>query len=454
MQKWIKIASVLALAFTVVPGIISAQEAPAQFKDGQTTVFYGDSITHGGWYQYYVQLFYATRFPDRKIKIENAGVSGASAAGSLPRLDNDVLFRKPDLVYIMFGMNDFGRGNYKTAQADEKTMAAREGSLKTYKTSMDKTIKKIKASGVTPVIMTPTPYNQYGQSIKTENFTAANDGLTKCAEIVKALAVENKCPIVDLHAPITALLVKDSELDFSRDDRVHPNKIGHMIMAYYILQAQKVPTLVAKTVIDYTKKSIEGAENCSVENLEAKDASVKFTYTPKALPFPVSDEYSKANEAVPWDSLNQEIIQVKNLPAGDYRLLADRKEVGRFSAAQFAEGVNMASLATPQQAKSVQLKNAVTTKANVDRSLRGLVQVNCILWNGKIDPADVVASDKYLDEWLGKVSEQYKKYYTNVIKSYRKNRDKLSSLMKGAADAQEEIFKRQKTEPCVIEIVK
>ena len=37
---------------------------PAPFKDGDRVVFFGDSITHGGFYGEYVNLFYATRYPE------------------------------------------------------------------------------------------------------------------------------------------------------------------------------------------------------------------------------------------------------------------------------------------------------------------------------------------------------------------------------------------------------
>lgn len=45
----------------------------------------------------------------KKISIENAGVSGSTGTERLVRIDNDVIARKPDSVYIVFGLNDTGR---------------------------------------------------------------------------------------------------------------------------------------------------------------------------------------------------------------------------------------------------------------------------------------------------------------------------------------------------------
>ena len=49
----------------VVAGVLLAASAQsAAFKDGDRVVFFGDSITHGGRYGEYVNLFYATRYPE------------------------------------------------------------------------------------------------------------------------------------------------------------------------------------------------------------------------------------------------------------------------------------------------------------------------------------------------------------------------------------------------------
>lgn len=454
MQKWINIAAALSLVVAGIAGNVSAQESPAQFEDGQTVVFLGDSITQGGLYQYYVQLFYATRFTERKIFIENAGIGGSTAAGSLIRLDTDVIAREPDAVYILFGMNDVGRNNYKTELADERLRAVRVASLKNYQAAMETTLGKIKAAGASVTVMTPSPYDQYTQNLKTENLAACNDGLAALAAKARSLAIENQCAFVDLHTPMTALMRARPGLKLSGSDRVHPDQTGHMVMAYYILQEQKVPGLVAETVIDYSKSRVERAFNCSHSGLETGDSSVRFTYTPGALPFPVSDEYEKANQIVPWESLNREIIRVEHLPAGEYRLLIDGKETGRFSHLQFEAGVNIAALDTPQQRKSVQLRDAVIAKQNADRPLRILVQGNCVLWQAGVDPADIPAADRCLDDRLAAAPGAWKKQAEGVYRQYREYREKLPELSRKARAAQDAITRLQSADPCLIEIIK
>ncbi len=442
----------LALAAFLLIGTARAQENPPLFTDGQKVVFYGDSITHGGWYEYYLQLFYATRFPERKIFIYNAGISGATSGGSLSRLDEDVLARKPDVVYVMFGMNDVGRNNYKSAEADEKTLATRQGSLDWYRKSQAETVKRLKAGGAAVVIVTPTPYDQYSTSAQAENLAVCNDGLAKCAQIARELAAAEHCPVADLHEKITALMVKNPELKFVGNDRVHPGQMGHMLMAYFLLQAQQAPALVAKAELDFAQKTTVAAENCRISDLAVEGKKLKFTYLAQALPFPDSKEYQEAAQLVPWESLNQELFVVRNLPAGEHKLRIGGEEVGKFSTEQFAAGVNLAGLKTPQQKKAQQLRAAVMAQAGAERPLRTLVQGDGMLRAKKIDPADVAASDKALDEQLEKTSQQYRAYFTGVVKNYRECRGRREELVQKAQAALAEVHRLQGTEAYPVEI--
>jgi hypothetical protein len=51
------------LSLTVcLSAAVTVHSAP--FKDGDRVVFFGDSITHGGFYGEYVNLFFSTRYPE------------------------------------------------------------------------------------------------------------------------------------------------------------------------------------------------------------------------------------------------------------------------------------------------------------------------------------------------------------------------------------------------------
>ena len=57
------------------------QTAPAsalELQEGETLVFLGDSITHQCLYTQYVEDFFYTRYPERRLHFHNAGGSGTS----------------------------------------------------------------------------------------------------------------------------------------------------------------------------------------------------------------------------------------------------------------------------------------------------------------------------------------------------------------------------------------
>ena len=72
-------------------------------KNGDTVVFYGDSITEQNYYNQWVELYTATRFPSMRVHFYGAGVGGdrVTGGGGGPidqRLERDVFAEKPTVV--------------------------------------------------------------------------------------------------------------------------------------------------------------------------------------------------------------------------------------------------------------------------------------------------------------------------------------------------------------------
>jgi lysophospholipase L1-like esterase len=75
------------------------------FANEARVAMVGDSITHSGVAVAYIQEYYLSHFPKRKVKIYNLGTGGDSAASACTRLD-EILSVKPTEVVVMFGVND------------------------------------------------------------------------------------------------------------------------------------------------------------------------------------------------------------------------------------------------------------------------------------------------------------------------------------------------------------
>lgn len=109
------------LAVLFLPVVCGAAEPVLQsieLDSGDTLVFCGDSITHQCLYTQYVEDFFYTRYPERKIRFHNAGIGGDKAFDALMRFDRDIAAYKPKYVTVLLGMNDGTYANFDQAVFD------------------------------------------------------------------------------------------------------------------------------------------------------------------------------------------------------------------------------------------------------------------------------------------------------------------------------------------------
>ena len=411
-----------------------------RFADGEKVAFLGDSITHGGGFVVYLQLYQALRHPGSDTRLVNFGIGGDNAAGGVGRLDWDVIKGfNPDRVFVMFGMNDVGRNLYKAVEPkDEKEAKLRAERLDAYAANETRLAEMIKQKGIKPVFMTPTPFDQY-TDFAFDNIAGCNEpGLSTCADIVRQIAAERHLGVIDLHRQLTDIVKKNPEMHFCRD-RVHPGSTGHLLIAAEILDAMGVSPLVAQVAIDakegrsYPRRNKEKkpeTKNAVVAKYVTKGlGGVAFTYAPKALPFPALDEYREAEKFSPLtERFNRESFIVTGLDEGAYDLAFDGVKVGTFTAAEFAKGVNVALLDTPNQLRAREVAKVAQELRSLEGAKRNYYLIVRKLHDAKVDPKDFAASDAFVEKWLAD-SEARKapalKTYRNWVKSYRAYREKL-----------------------------
>ena len=388
--------------------LLSVTGRAEPFQDGDVVCFYGDSITHGGSFLYNIYDYYATRFPEKAIRILNAGVAGDSAGGAFGRMDEDVVSRRPTVVVFMFGMNDVGRGNY-VAEPNENQLAGQRGALENYRRNMEKLVAEVDAR-VHPrqmIFLTPSPFDQTMVNDRNNNQPGCNDGLGRCAEIVRELAA--KYPgslVVDLHGPMTdmnAVLQKeDPKATIIGPDRVHPRAPGHLMIASLFLKAQGASPLVSNVAIDASgaAPALVTSENAELSDLKKEDGAIRFTLLEKALPFPTDPEAEPILARLPiTDELNRENLAVKGLAAGNYVLTIDAKPVGKYSAEALASGVNLAANPeTPQFAQAQEVRKKIEERAAAERILRNYAAVRWFLRNRGVNPDDFDAIGRFVKE--------------------------------------------------------
>jgi len=229
---------------------------------GLTILFLGDSITRAGGYIQIIETTLNREHPSNPVKVINKGrnsetVSDLSEAYHpkrrpclFARLDAELAAAKPDWVVACYGMND---GIYHPF--NEKRFAAYQNGIKTL-------IQKIQAAGARVVLLTPPPYAATGPFPEGADAAAKDEIIKKAEAVAEAEAEKNpnkfgyRSPfdyydsvldryakwlltldghdgvrVIDLRTPMLARAKETHD-----GDRIHPNAIGHSIMAEVFLK--------------------------------------------------------------------------------------------------------------------------------------------------------------------------------------------------------------------------
>jgi len=404
--------------------------APGEvFRDGDVVVFFGDSITHGGYYHEYITGYYRTRFPDASIRFVNSGVGGDNAAAAAGRVEVDVAEYSPTHVAFHFGMNDIGRSNYDAAPSARQLEGA-ETAQEKFRRNFPSLVGKVKeaAPGAKAIYLTPTPYDDTavptnippgatGWGIK--NKKGCNTGLSLFAGYILVSAKRDGVFAVDWFTPLNTFLMcrraNDPHFMVTKWDRVHPGPLGHAIMAWQFLVSQGAPAVVSDVCVDAANGRVARSENAAVSDVKVADGGVSFSVLAKSLPFPVpSEAVDVLDEFKVEERLNRETLAVKGLKDGDYALLIDGEEVGVWSAAGLARGVGLGFNAkTPQyrQAQAFFRRNAEL--AAFERTLR---DYHASRWfYGKKAPVDDVEA---FGKWYEANVKNRKMYYAQFVPGY------------------------------------
>ncbi len=425
----------------------STAQQTEPFQKGDRIVFTGNSITDGGHYHSYIWLYYMTRFPESKIQIFNAGIGGDATREMARRFDLDVLSRKPNRIFLTFGMNDSGYFEYLQDNADAFAKERVRVSLENYKI-IEKKMQALKR--VKNVLMTSSPYDETTKG-RGNLFPKKSLTMLEIAAFQEKSARDNNWDFIDLNRSMTALNLEgqkqDSTFTLCGGDRIHPDNDGHLVMAYFILKSQGLAGKeVADVQIDATRAAVEKAGNCSVTDLVASGEGVSFNYLARSLPFPLdtvargwgaSKNAADALKIIPFtEEMNREMLSVKGLKAGNYLLKIDGVEIGNWTAAEFDQGINLAlQVKTPQYRQAADIMALNEKRWEIERRLRtyNAIQFNFFMERGLLYADDERAVDtlrKYahLNPFFGVEFYQTARF-RQVRDSWEKEMDALVNII-------------------------
>lgn len=200
--------------------------------------FFGDSITQNG--EWIAEVL--EKVCDRAILI-NCGVGGDTATNALARLDGDCLVHLPDTVVVMFGMNDVGYSLYEGDGNAEK----KDQQIEKFKKSLRRVVETIRLRKATPILCTPTPYDDITYAKNT-----TNKGLARCAAFVRELTEEYGLVCVDFFAEMYPLMKKETLI---AEDHIHPNLRGRHYMAQIFMKTLGITDTIDDSDFSPSKKN-------------------------------------------------------------------------------------------------------------------------------------------------------------------------------------------------------
>ena len=209
----------LTALLLIPPATLFAVEPIPAFSVNTRILFQGDSITDGNrgrnadpnhilghGYAFIIAARHGAAFPEAQLDFMNRGVSGNTVLDLQKRWQKDTLDLKPDVLSILIGVNDNGRGV----------------PLDQYEQVYDELITAAKQANPQVKLVLGEPFVKPTGTI--------NEGIRRRQEIVAKLAQKHGAALIHFQ-PIFDEATKRAPADYWIWDNVHPTYRGHQLMA-------------------------------------------------------------------------------------------------------------------------------------------------------------------------------------------------------------------------------
>ncbi|MBI9065364.1 MAG: SGNH/GDSL hydrolase family protein [Marinilabiliaceae bacterium] len=362
----------ILLAITTILGCVNVF-GQTVFEDEQSVVFLGNSITHRCQYSQYIEDFYLTRYPEKKIKYHTAGVAGDKVGDALFRFNSEVARYHPDVVTILLGMND---ASYLTFDRE---------AFETYKKGMNALLDSIKQVGATPVIMSPTMFDskqaikQPWNSGKEQMCEEYNGVLALYGAWLQEVALKYEYPYINLWSDLNAFTYekRKKDQDFTIiSDGVHPDMPGMAIMATSFLMQTHGPDTVSVIDMDLWKGKAEAIKVQGGKLIDVKSdrKKLEFSFAPESLPWVLPEKLQQKIADYPqFVDVNRELLKITGLPTGDYLLTINCDSIATYSSHQLAAGVELQNNPlTPQYRQALKIAQMNANRNGILYSLRDM----------------------------------------------------------------------------------
>ena len=192
-------------------------------------VFFGDSITQaganpGGYIRVLDTLLRNKGVAD-KYELVGAGIGGNKIYDLYLRMEDDVLVKNPDVVVVWVGVNDvWHKASYGTGTDPDK-----------FEKFYNAVVKKLQSKNIKVYLTTPSTIGE-----KTDNSNQQDGDLNQYSTIIRRIAANNNCGIIDLRKRFLEYNVANNpdnkESGILTTDRVHLNAKGNKFVAEKMME--------------------------------------------------------------------------------------------------------------------------------------------------------------------------------------------------------------------------
>ncbi len=338
----------------------ASQETYPPFEDGDVVGFIGDSITHVTYRsQGYVDMleeYYLSRFPGRDVEFRNLGADGHKITDFLKIYDSDPAFRGLSRAVIMLGTNE---AILKIAPEE-------------YIGNMETLVARLKEDGLAgeDILILSSPICDQNCSKnfdKNGNMRWTYEGrLLEYLELLETKTAEWGVGYLNLHTPMAELTEEIQREDASNTlttDCIHPNALGHRLIAFYILQAQGEGT-APLSEIAVPQKGEPQMLRGKLTDFYRGQKGLCGTYHPETLPMAAAGDVAEFQAFYEAGALMCQMpLRVEGLDAAaSYTVWLDETELGSFTGEELEAGIDLATLETHPLQPVMEQINALSRK--------------------------------------------------------------------------------------------
>jgi lysophospholipase L1-like esterase len=218
-----RILHYLRLAFFTLPFLAMQQDKPIR------VVFFGDSITQAGvgekGYITKLRSLLQSKGLGDQYELMGAGIGGNKVYDLYLRMEEDVLARQPDIVFVYVGINDVWHKRTHGTGTD----------LDKYVKFYDAIIRKLKDNNIRPILCTPSVIGE-----RMDHSNEQDGDLNLYANKIRDLADKYDLTLVDLRKEFQKYLEKNNpnneEKGILTSDRVHLTEAGNTFVAEKMME--------------------------------------------------------------------------------------------------------------------------------------------------------------------------------------------------------------------------